>query len=156
MIPKVVLIDRDATLVCASSDPKSPLYYILTPQHLILKPGVKEAVAILAVHGVPVILCTKQRCISKGLITVEEMAIIHSRLERLIDLPFDHILIEPEHDNKLDLYRKVLKMYPLVNPQDIALFDDSPDERMMAARLGITTYDGADLYGSVCKAFNIR
>lgn len=154
-LPKVILVDRDATLVCASSDESSPLYYILSPQHLILRPGAREALAIIRAHGIPTYLVTKQRCISKGLISRTMVDVFNARLERMLDFTFDGVLVEEAADNKRALYEEMLVKYR-GNPQDVALFDDSPDERTVAQRLGITTYDGSRLYDEVCKVFKVR
>ncbi len=155
-IPKIVLLDRDNTINCASSDPTSSLYYILTPDNLILKPGVREAAMILKAHNVPVIICTKQRCVGKGLLTMDALHDIHWRLQWELGLVFTDVLVETELDNKAKLYDDVLAMYPDMNSRDIALFDDDERELVSADYKGITVYDGSNLFESVCKAFNIK
>jgi hypothetical protein len=155
-IPRLCLIDRDATINLASSDPTSPLYYITELDHLVIKPNVVTALAIIRAHGVPTILVTKQRCIDKGLISRERVDLIHARLQRILGHVFDEIRIEVQAENKRSLYDNVLNQHSRVAPQDVHLFDDSADERIIAARMGITAWDGADLYSAVTKAFGVR
>ena len=72
-LPKLCIIDRDNTLCYASRDPSSPIYYILSPDALVLKPGVLEAVKLLQMYSIPMVLATKQKCVSKGLLTRDEL-----------------------------------------------------------------------------------
>lgn len=154
-IPKVVILDRDGVLTFGSSDPASPFYYLLDLDHVILKPGVVDACRIIAAHKVPVIMTTKQRCVSKGLVSRDMVNIINARVARLVDLPMD-ILVEEEAENKRSLYESILRHHYKVNPQDMHLFDDSEGERTIAARMGITVWDGANLLESVMKAFKVK
>lgn len=155
-LPKTLLLDRDGCICANSSDPLSPLYYLLRPEHLVLKPGVQTALDLIRVHAIPTILVTKQRCIGKGLVTRAEVDIIHARLQRMTGFTFDQILVEPEAENKAALFRNVLFNRPDLNPQDIVLFDDSCGERTVAQRLGITAVDGSDLHAAVCGVLAIR
>ena len=156
MKPQVVVVDRDSTLNFSSSDESSPLYYITDLGQLILRPNVREAMAVVRAHGIPTVLATKQRCISKGLVSPEVVKLINVRLERLLDHTFDKILIETEAEDKWGLFQRIKQTYLGVNPAAIHLFDDSAKERQAGARAGFTVWDGGDLLASVCRAFNLR
>lgn len=156
MKPQVLILDRDGVLNVSSSDESSPFYYITDVHRLILRPGVREAMAVVRAHGIPTILATKQRCISKGLVTAEMVKLINVRLERLLDHAFDHIFIEPEAEDKHALFKHIKSTYGGAPPAAINLFDDSVKEREIGARLGFTVWDGVDLWTSVCRAFSLN
>ncbi len=155
-LPKAILLDRDGVINVSSSDDASKFYYILDFNHFIIKPNVKEALDIIRALEIPTALVTKQRCIGKGLISRERVAILNSRIERLTDFEFHQIYVEENEENKSLLYKKVLIDLPHINPQDIWLFDDSENERTIAARMGFTTFDGTNLYEAISKAFKLK
>lgn len=155
-LPKVCLLDRDGSINFAASDPTSPLYYVTELDRLVIKPNVATALAIIRAHGVPTALVTKQRCVGKGLVSREIVDLINKRLQRILSHDFDEIFIETEVENKRALYERALAKDLRINPQDIHLFDDNVDERTIAARMGITTWDGSDLLASVSRAFGVR
>lgn len=155
-LPKAIILDRDGVINVSSSTDTSPLYYVTELDHIIIKPGVKEALAIIRAHGVPTALATKQRCIGKGLASRERVDLVNTRIQRLIDHEFDLIFIEPEAEDKHDSFKRAWSVWHRVDPKDIHLFDDNEDERTIAARLGFTVHDGSDLYGAVCRAFGVR
>lgn len=154
-LPQLIVLDRDAVLIASSSDESSPLYYVTQLEHVILKPNVKDAVALINAHGIPIVLATKQRCLSKGLVSAERVNLIHTRLQRMLDHNFDRVLVEPEHENKLRLFQDILARQG-GNPARIHLFDDSQDERTIAARLGFTVHDGENLWSAVCAALKVK
>lgn len=156
ILPKLVILDRDGCINVSSSDESSPLYYILAPHHLIVKPNIKEALQIIKSLNVMTVLATKQNCISQGLVGASIVDVINARIQRLTDFNFDDIYIETDAPNKLKLYNAILAKHRSFNPQDIWLFDDSEDERIIAGRLGISTIDGTNLYEAVCKAFKLK
>lgn len=148
-LPKLAILDRDGTLNFASKDPSSPLYYILSPDHLILKPGVLEAVRLLNFHNIPMVLATKQRCVSKGLLTRDQLFQINERLEFMLGVEFKGVYVEEVEETKAGLYQGILEQSGL-NPDDIVVFDDSEIELNVAFRMGIhRRYDGTDLLKSV-------
>lgn len=155
-LPKLILLDRDATLNYSSSSPDSPIYYITELDHLIIKPGVKEALQLIHLHRVPTVLVTKQRCIDKGIASRERVDLINARIQRLLSHDFDEIRIEAQAETKKALYDNVLNQYSWLRPQEIHLFDDSEDERTIAARMGFTAHDGTNLLEAVMKVFSIR
>ena len=155
-IPKAVIIDRDGTIIHSSANPTSPLYYVTELDNIILKPGAKEALQIIRIHKVPIILATKQRCIGKKIVSREQVDLINRRVERLLDISFNHVLIEENSETKISLYRTILDLYRHINPQAMSFFDDNEDERTIAERLGFTTWDGTTLLESVMRAFKVK
>jgi heptosyltransferase-2 len=69
-----VFLDRDGTLNQDSG-------YITTPNGLILFPGVVGAIARLNRSGSRVVLITNQSGIARGLMTVDDLHMIHEKLE---------------------------------------------------------------------------
>lgn len=156
--PQVLVFDRDSVLNVASYNPQSPLYYITRPDHLILKPYVRKAIKVaqLASRWAPMILATKQRCISKGIATRQEVDEVNEALEAMLDIQFTHILVEETAEDKTALFKRIVQLYPKVHSRRIVAFDDSQEERNVAYREGLTAYDGSDLWAGVCAAFNIK
>lgn len=153
-LPKLALIDRDNTLIFASADPESPLYYVTELDRVVLKPGVKEAIELLRIHGIRMVLVTKQRCISKGLASREQVDLINRRTARLLNEPFEQIYVESTAEDKENLFKEVILDHRLdVSPVDMVLFDDSAREIKVAQKLGINAYDGSDLLASVKNLF---
>lgn len=72
-----VFVDRDRTLI---EDPG----YIADPAQVQLLPGAAEAVALLRAAGYPVVVVTNQSGIARGLITEEQLAAVHQRLQALL------------------------------------------------------------------------
>ncbi len=147
------LIDRDNTINLSSDDNTSPLFHILTKESLILKPNVEKAFALLKSHGIPSLLVTRQRCLVKELITKKELDDLHSHLEFLLSYKFLDIFIEPSAFTKMNLYEKISVKY---KDYKLSLFDDSKEERDIANNFNIKTYDGTDLYKSVCSFLKIN
>lgn len=147
-LPKIAIIDRDSTLNYASSNPDSPLYYIKSHSQLILKPGAKEAVQLLNACGIPLILATKQRCVGKGFVSRDEVFKINECLERMLGIQFHSVYVEEIEDNKAGLYREILDKTGVKSSEAI-LFDDSGHERLVAGKMGIASFDGYDILGSV-------
>jgi histidinol phosphatase-like enzyme len=149
----IVLLDRDNTINFASKDEASQLYYITEPEHLVLKPGVKEAIELLHALCPKLVLVTKQRCLSKGIITESQLSQIHDELERKLEMKFSEILVEPVNKTKIELYRDIVAENEGAR---IALFDDSEDERHAAHELGIHAFDGEELLEAVRLAYHIQ
>lgn len=153
-LPKTIILDRDGVCNYASSNPDSPLYYVRRVEELVIKVGVKEAVGLLRAHNIPLVLATKQKCISKGLVSRQQVDLINARLDRLLDAQFQAIYVEESAEDKSSLYRQILKEGGL-RPDEAVLFDDSPREVKVAQTLGITAYDGSDLLTAVRGLLNI-
>lgn len=156
MIPRLLILDRDGLINHASSKPDNPFYYILNPSHLVLMPNVLSAFNILEVlrreMGLMVVLATKQRCVSKGLLSEADLNSIHRKLENLINFQFNGIYIETEEKLKTSLYKKIL-LDAGVYPSETLAIDDSEDQCDAARALGIPAIHTTDLYYSVTKTF---
>lgn len=72
-----VFVDRDKTLI---EDPG----YVSDPAQVKLLPGVAEAIATLRGAGYPVVVVTNQSGVARGLITEEQLAAVHQRLQELL------------------------------------------------------------------------
>jgi len=153
-LPRLAILDRDGVLNYASRAPSSPIYYILSQDALVLKPGVLEAVKLLAIHSIPMVLATKQKCVSKKLLTRDELFNINEALETKLGIQFQAVYTEEVEDTKAGLYREILARFE-VSPTDTVLFDDSATERGEASKLGISAYDGENLLESVTTLLHL-
>jgi len=77
-MPRLVLLDRDGVL--NQDTPEG----ILRREEFRLLPGAAEAVARLTQAGCHVAICTNQSAISRGLLTVAELAAIHDLLHQAV------------------------------------------------------------------------
>lgn len=155
-LSKLCILDRDGVLNHASSNPESPLYYITKLEHLIIKPGVKEALQLIAAHGIPMVLATRQRGISKGLVTSEMVNIINERLRRVLDVHFEGVYIESICEDKTGVLKHIMGEHRHVHASDMVLFDDSPREIKVAQSLGINAVDGSNLLEAVKELLQIK
>jgi D-glycero-D-manno-heptose 1,7-bisphosphate phosphatase len=73
---KAVFLDRDGVINRAASEGK----YIVRWEEMYVLPGVAEAIRLLNTSGFLVIVVTNQRCVAKGLITVEDLEILHQKM----------------------------------------------------------------------------
>jgi heptosyltransferase-2 len=74
-----VFLDRDGTL-------NHDAGYITSPTELVLFPGVVEAIARLKQVGSRVVLITNQSGIARGLMTENDLHMIHRKLERELEM----------------------------------------------------------------------
>lgn len=90
---KAVFLDRDGTL---NPDPG----YISDPDDFELFPGVAPALALLKKAGYMLILITNQSGISRGLISPEQLTMVHEKMQNLLataDVTLDAIYFCPHH-----------------------------------------------------------
>jgi histidinol phosphatase-like enzyme len=156
-LPKLIVLDRDGVLNLNSSWASSPFYYITEYRHLIVKPLVTEALQIVKSLGVPTVMATKQRCLGKGLVTIEKVNSINHYLERKVNFYFDRIYVEWTLENKVRLYEDIKRDYPFIKPKDVWVFDDSASERSIAHKNhGFTDFDGTNLYEALTTALILK
>ena len=149
-LPKLVLLDRDGCLNYSSPEPDHPLYYITRVEDLVIKIGVREAVQLIKALGIPMVLVTRQRCISKGLVARKVVDLIHARLERLLDVHFDSIFVEEGAEDKTRILNQVKdKYHGVYRPDQMAFFDDSPRDVKIAHTMNIAAYDGSNLFKAI-------
>ena len=90
---KAIFLDRDGTL---NPDPG----YIADPDDYELFPGVGEALASLKKAGYLLILITNQSGVSRGLISWQQLELIHQKLQNLLaasGAALDAIYVCPHH-----------------------------------------------------------
>jgi histidinol phosphatase-like enzyme len=131
---KVIIIDRDGVLNVNSKNIYSPYYYILEKKDLILTPGAETILKRLKSMDFKVVLATRQRCVEKGLITMEEAIEINNHLCEKLGFNFDKIYIQPNGNNKKETFKKIIKDY---EADLYFLLDDSESECAVARELGI-------------------
>lgn len=73
---RAVFLDRDGVINRAASEGK----YIIQWEEMCFLPGVAEAIRRLNTSGFLVIVVTNQRCVAKGLITIEELYLLHQKM----------------------------------------------------------------------------
>lgn len=164
---RALIIDRDGVINHASSDANSPLYYILKPKDIVIKPSVREAFEILGILrrnlGLKVYLATKQKCISKGFISRDEVNDINHFIEQLIGFSFNGIYVEESEDNKKNLFEQILKDSGC-SSSEIIVIDNSETECSIArdvfrdSKFGglLSSKCSGDLYKTVTKIFSIE
>lgn len=157
MIPKLLIIDRDGLINYASKQDNG-FYYILDIDHLIIKPGVFKAFQILKAinkdNRIKVVLATKQKCISKGLIDLKGVQAINRILETKLDFKFDKIYIEPEKDDKIDMFKQILSDFKM-DPRDTLVIDDDGDNCYSANQLNTHTLCNNNLLDAICYLFQL-
>ncbi|MCI0682261.1 MAG: HAD family hydrolase [Gemmataceae bacterium] len=70
-----VFLDRDGTLV-------EDVPYLADPARVRLLPGTAEAVRLLREAGFACVVATNQSAVGRGIITLEQLALIHQEMER--------------------------------------------------------------------------
>lgn len=89
---KAVIFDRDATLNRTTQilrpgqqagDPTDG--YVLSPRELILLPGVSDGIARIRQAGILCFVFTQQNCVSKGLISLSDLDVIHRHMNSLLN-----------------------------------------------------------------------
>ena len=141
----MIILDRDGLLNVNSKDINSPYYYILRKEDLLLKPKVKEAIEFF--RDKRVVLATRQKCISKGLVSEEQVKEINDYLCELLELTFEKMYVQIDGDDKTETFQKIIDEFGT----DLILIDDSENECMAARKLGITAICTEDLYTEVVR-----
>lgn len=130
---KLIFWDRDGIINVgrapvaedATSEEKRKMY-VLSKDEFELVPTAKEAVAKFKEAGLYQILVTKQRCVERGLITVEELEEIHKYMQELLGFEFDDIEVQThkiEGQSKDALMMAAMQKMD-VNPEDCAIIGD--------------------------------
>jgi D-glycero-D-manno-heptose 1,7-bisphosphate phosphatase len=135
-----IFVDRDGTLNYDTG-------YVTSPEQLILFPGVPEAIARLNQLGVLVIMVTNQSAIGRGMMTVEDLTTIHSRLAALLrphGARIDGIFSCPHHPEdccecrkpKTGLIEQAVGRF-LLDVTQCYLVGDKPSDLEVAQRLAM-------------------
>lgn len=77
MSRRFVLLDRDGTI-------NEEVGYVLRPEDLLLIPGALDGLRELRDLGLGMIVVTNQSPIGRGMLTPEDLALVHSRLRGLL------------------------------------------------------------------------
>lgn len=75
---RAIFLDRDGVINRAASEGE----YVTRWEEMCILPGVAEAIRLLNTCGFTVIVVTNQRCVAKGLITVEDLELLHEKMCR--------------------------------------------------------------------------
>lgn len=73
-----VFFDRDGVVNTA---PPPEEYYVLSVARFFIEPGFIKAMHVLREKGWPAVIVTNQKCVHKGLITLEAVDAIHQHLK---------------------------------------------------------------------------
>lgn len=136
---QLLILDRDGVININSSDPNSPLYYILKSEDFIFKDGVLEAFRRMNDLPCDICICTRQQGISKRLLTWESLNSIHSYMTSQIifngGAAIKGIFVEPILPAKTYVLLKALAELSCL-PQHALLLDDG-QENIIAAKENI-------------------
>lgn len=137
----LLILDRDGVINENSNDPNSPFYYIRTPEHFIFKEGVLDALSLLKGFSGDVCICTRQRCISKGIVSRGAIFNLHDYMNLMSwyhgGRETDRIYIEPESKSKVRILKQALRDYNCP-PSKALLLDDNKQNIEDAAKIGIS------------------
>jgi D-glycero-D-manno-heptose 1,7-bisphosphate phosphatase len=73
---RAAFLDRDGVINRKAREGE----YVIRWEEMQILPGVSEAIALLNQAGFLVIVVSNQRCVAKGLITVDELEVLNGRL----------------------------------------------------------------------------
>ena len=99
---KAVFLDRDGTL-------NEEIGFLANPEQIKLLEGVTEALRIIHASGYLAIVVTNQPVIARGDCTIEELEMIHNKLETELGKEgayFDDLFYCPHHPEGIGIYRK--------------------------------------------------
>lgn len=150
MAIKLIFWDRDGVINIgrppvaddATAEEKKKMY-VLSKDEFELVPGIKETLKQLKEANPHLynVLITKQRCVERGLITVEELEEIHQQMQELLEFKFNDIEVQThkiEGQSKDALMIAAMQKFDL-NPEDCAMIGDraSDMELGLAAKIPI-------------------
>jgi len=102
MTPKVIIFDRDGTLI-------EHVPYLADPAGVRLLPGARAAVESARAAGVKLFLHSNQSGVGRGLFTLKEVDACNRRMLDILgcgEHVFERICIAPEHPDAPSAYRK--------------------------------------------------
>ena len=85
-----VFFDRDGIINTA---PPPEEYYVLSPDRFFIEPGFVQALRLVVSRGWAAAVVTNQKCVARGLITLEELDCIHEVLRTR--LRTEHVPVPP-------------------------------------------------------------
>jgi len=144
---RLVICDRDGVLIHNNRSMKGGPYYVTKPDQIMIKKGVLQGIKTLAGAGFAFAMVTKQNCVSKGLLSPFELAVINSMvLEKLSLAPTaltTRVYWGAEDDCSARAAAIASVLYDFrVGPGDmdnVWMVDDSQDGLKAAKELGCNT-----------------
>jgi len=137
---KLLILDRDGVINRHSTDPDSPFYYILAQAHFIFQDRSIESFSLMKNLLFPICVCTRQNCISKGLITFVEVEDIMQKMNQTIERhggrKVDKWFIEPTLGHKGVIFSNAINYFH-VKPEETLVLDDNPKEIELALHMGM-------------------
>lgn len=97
-----VFFDRDGIV---NTTPPPEMYYVLRPEDFHVEPGFLEALRVVNERGYASVVVTNQKCVARGLITMEGLNVIHDVLRSAVadvGLLLTDILVCPHGDDMCD------------------------------------------------------
>jgi len=140
---RAAFLDRDGVL-----NRKMPEgQYVTTPEEWDQLPGAIEGLQLLAANGYRLIVVTNQRGVARGKLTLDDLAAIHGKMERLLarnGVVLDAIYFCPHEANACDcrkphpgLLLRAFECFPSLVPAESVLFGDSASDVEAARRASV-------------------
>ncbi len=121
--------------------------HITSPDEFELLPGALPGLALLALRGFRLIVVTNQRAVALRRLSLEGLAAIHAKMERLLaaaGLSLDAVYFCPHDRGQCDcrkpapgLLLQAFRDFPALVPRDCVLVGDSPSDLEAARRAGV-------------------
>lgn len=138
----LILLDRDGVL-----NHDYPDDYVKSPAELVMLPGAGKAVAQLNARGWPVVVCTNQACVGKGIIDEAMLGRIHGKLfdELARDgARIDALLFAPDppwaqterRKPGADMLREAMQRFR-ASPQETVFIGDNLTDLQAAQKAGV-------------------
>ena len=121
--------------------------YVKTPDELVVLPGVVEALRMLKPLFGLLIVATNQQGIAKGLMSEDDLAAVHRKLNDATEGLIDRIYHCPELESSHSFYRKpnigmalrARRDYPQLRLKECVMAGDSLTDMLFGRRAGMTT-----------------
>jgi D-glycero-D-manno-heptose 1,7-bisphosphate phosphatase len=101
-LPAAVFLDRDGTII-------ENRHYVGSVDQVVLLPGAREGMRLLASRGIRLFLFTNQSGIGRGYFTMADVEAVNQRMLDLLgigDKVFTGVCIAPERPDEIPRYRK--------------------------------------------------
>lgn len=138
-----VFLDRDGTINEKPPDGE----YVLGPDDLRLLPGAADAIRTLNDTGIRVVVLTNQRCVAKGLVSVDQLDSVHRTLETLLaeaGAHIDALYVCPHEEGACDcrkprpgLFYAAKSADPGIDLSRSVMIGDSVSDAQAAAAAGV-------------------
>ena len=134
-----LLLDRDGT-ICQRK------HYLTRPEQIVLLPGVGEELRRASLLDVRIFILTNQSAVGRGLLTLQDLSLIHERLTCLLanyGVHVNDVLVCPHHPQERcscrkprdGLFRQLADRYS-ITPGDCVMVGDSPHDSDAAEAWG--------------------